>query len=108
MPLILSAILLGISLCADCFAVSLCSSVGLDRARIRERVGKVAAVFAVVQTGFFLAGWAVGMGFEEKGLKCTVTAMDRRRVMRMRIERLHEAEPESEPEDKEENKDDQD
>jgi putative Mn2+ efflux pump MntP len=64
MLLILSAILLGISLCADCFAVSLCSSVGLDRARIRERVGKVAAIFAVVQTGFFLAGWAVGMGFD--------------------------------------------
>ena len=64
MPLILSAILLGISLCADCFAVSLCSSVGLDAARIRERVGKVAAIFAVVQTGFFLAGWAVGRGFD--------------------------------------------
>lgn len=64
MPLILSAILLGISLCADCFAVSLCSSVGLDRARIREKVWKVAVVFAVVQTGFFLAGWAVGMGFD--------------------------------------------
>ena len=64
MPLILSAILLGISLCADCFAVSLCSSVGLDRARIREKVWKVAVIFAVVQTGFFLAGWAVGMGFD--------------------------------------------
>ena len=53
---------------------------------------------------------AVGMSFEEEGLKCTVTAMDRRRVMRMRIERLHEAEPEAQPEEekKEEVKDDQD
>ena len=54
------AVLLGISLCADCFAVSLCSAFAMEPEAIRKRVWKVAAVFAVVQTGLFLIGWALG------------------------------------------------
>ena len=56
----ISAILLGISLCADCFAVSLCSSFLLSREEMRKKVWTVAAVFAVIQTGLFLGGWALG------------------------------------------------
>ena len=56
----INAILLGISLCADCFAVSLCSSFLLPREEMRKKVWIVAAVFAVIQTGLFLGGWALG------------------------------------------------
>ena len=56
----INAILLGISLCADCFAVSLCSSFLLPREEMRKKVWTVAAVFAVIQTGLFLGGWALG------------------------------------------------
>lgn len=56
----ISAILLGLSLCADCFAVSLCSSFLLPREEMRKKVWTVAAVFAVIQTGLFLGGWALG------------------------------------------------
>ena len=60
MNVILSAILLGISLCADCFAVALCSSVTVTREEVRRKVWTIAAVFAVIQTGLFLVGWGVG------------------------------------------------
>ena len=60
MSIWISAILLGISLCADCFAVSLCSSFLLPREEMRKKVWTVAAVFAVIQTGLFLGGWALG------------------------------------------------
>ena len=60
MNVIISAILLGISLCADCFAVALCSSVTVTREEVRKKVWTIAAVFAVIQTGLFLAGWGVG------------------------------------------------
>ena len=60
MNVILSAILLGISLCADCFAVALCSCVTVSREEVRKKVWTIAAVFAVIQTGLFLAGWGVG------------------------------------------------
>ena len=56
----ISAILLGISLCADCFAVSLCSSFLLPREELKKKVWSVAAVFAVIQTGLLLGGWALG------------------------------------------------
>ena len=56
----ISAILLGISLCADCFAVSLCSSFLLPREELKKKVGTVAAVFAIIQTGLLLGGWALG------------------------------------------------
>ena len=65
MNVILSAILLGISLCADCFAVALCSSLTVPREEIRRKVWTIAAVFAVIQTGLFLVGWGVGMGATE-------------------------------------------
>jgi len=60
MNLILNAILVGLSLCADCFAVSLCSSFMVSREELRKKVLTVALVFAFVQTGFLLAGWALG------------------------------------------------
>lgn len=56
----ISAVLLGLSLCADCFAVSLCSSFLLSREEGKRKVGTVAAVFAVIQTGLLLAGWLSG------------------------------------------------
>ena len=56
---ILEAILVAVSLCADCFAVTLCSSVTLKDLRWRS-VAKVATVFAVIQAGLLLAGWAFG------------------------------------------------
>ena len=56
----ISAILLGISLCADCFAVSLCSSFLLPREELKKKVGTVATVFAIIQTGLLLGGWALG------------------------------------------------
>ena len=60
MNVLISAILLGISLCADCFAVALCSSVTVPREEVRRKVWTIAAVFAVIQTGLFLVGWGVG------------------------------------------------
>jgi len=56
----INAILLGISLCADCFAVSLCSSFLLPREELKKKVGTVATVFAIIQTGLLLGGWALG------------------------------------------------
>ena len=51
---------LALSLCADCFAVALCSSVTVSREEVRRKVWTIAVVFAVIQTGLFLAGWGVG------------------------------------------------
>ena len=56
---ITEAILTAVSLCADCFAVSLCSSVTLKSGKRREILG-VALAFAVIQTGLLVAGWALG------------------------------------------------
>ena len=56
---ILFAVVFGISLCADCFAVSLCSSVTLKNVKVSE-VARVAVMFAVIQTAFMVAGWAFG------------------------------------------------
>ena len=50
---------MAISLCADCFAVSVCSSVTLKKIQWKS-VLKVALAFAVIQTGPLLAGWAFG------------------------------------------------
>lgn len=52
-------ILFGLSVCTDCFAVALCSAVSLKRIS-PGRVLKIALCFAVVQTGFLLAGWLCG------------------------------------------------
>lgn len=65
---ILFAIVFGLSLCADCFAVSLCSSVTLKTVKASD-VTKVAVSFAVIQTLFMVLGWAFGnlfVGFLDK------------------------------------------
>ena len=56
---IFQAIIMAISLCADCFAVSVCSSVTLKETS-RKEVLRVALSFAVIQSGLLLAGWAFG------------------------------------------------
>ena len=56
---IVSALIFALSLCADCFAVSLCSSVTLKTVSWKD-VLRVALAFAVIQTGLLLAGWAFG------------------------------------------------
>ena len=59
---ILEALLLGLSLSADCFAVSLCSSVGMTSPE-KRRTASLAIVFAVIQTAFLLGGWLLGHVF---------------------------------------------
>ena len=56
---IFEAILLAVSLCADCFAVTLCSSITLKDLKWTS-VLKVALSFAAIQSGFLWAGWAFG------------------------------------------------
>lgn len=56
---ILESILVAVSLCADCFAVTLCSGVTLGKISFRA-VARVASAFAVIQTGLLLAGWLLG------------------------------------------------
>jgi putative Mn2+ efflux pump MntP len=62
------AILVALSLCADCFAVTLCSSVTLRSLRWTS-VLKVALAFAVIQAGLLLAGWAFGSLFAASVIK---------------------------------------
>ena len=65
---ILESVLMAVSLCADCFAVSLCSGVTVRDSKVRD-VLKVALAFGVIQTGLLAAGWALGslfVGFVEK------------------------------------------
>lgn len=57
--LIITIVLLAVSLCADCFAVSLCSSVTLKRIEWKSVI-TVSLAFAFIQTGFFLIGWGFG------------------------------------------------
>ena len=52
-------ILLSASLCADCFAVSLCASVATKRVSWGE-ILKISLIFAVIQTSFLFVGWAFG------------------------------------------------
>lgn len=56
---IIESLLLAISLCADCFAVSLCSSVTLRQIRWKD-VLRVALAFAAIQAGLLLIGWFFG------------------------------------------------
>ncbi len=53
------AILVAASLCADCFAVTLCSSVTVRRLR-PSGVALIAISFAIIQTSLLLGGWAFG------------------------------------------------
>jgi len=60
--------LFALSLCADCFAVSLCSSVTLREIKARDVV-RVAAAFAIIQSSLMLIGWVFGaffVGFLDK------------------------------------------
>ena len=50
------------SLCADCFAVSLCSGVTLRNVRWRSILA-VALAFAIIQAGLLAIGWAFGYLF---------------------------------------------
>ena len=59
---ILESILIAASLCADCFAVSLCSSVTLREIN-RKQVLRVALAFAIIQSALLLSGWAFGSLF---------------------------------------------
>lgn len=59
---IVESIMLAVSLCADCFAVSLCSSVTLRKAEWKSILA-TALAFAVIQTGLLAAGWLVGNVF---------------------------------------------
>lgn len=56
---ILSALPLAISVCADCFAVSICSSLTLRHIDPRK-VLLTAIVFGVMQTALLLLGWLFG------------------------------------------------
>lgn len=56
---IIESILLAVSLCADCFAVSLCSSVTIKKIN-RKDVARVAIAFAVIQSALLLTGWLFG------------------------------------------------
>lgn len=65
---ILITILFALSLCADCFAVSTCSSVTLKEVRWNA-VAWIAFVFGIVQAGLLVVGWAFGdlfVGYIEK------------------------------------------
>jgi putative Mn2+ efflux pump MntP len=65
---IILAFALAVSLCADCFAVSLCSGVTMKDVS-RKRVLLVALVFGVVQSAFLFAGYFFGdlfVGYVEK------------------------------------------
>jgi putative Mn2+ efflux pump MntP len=69
--IILQAILLAVSLCADCFAVTTCSSITLKSVTVR-RVLVIAIVFATVQTLLMLVGWLFGdlfVGFVSKAAR---------------------------------------
>lgn len=56
---IFQAILLAFSLCADCFAVSTCSSVTLKEISWRK-VFPIALAFGIVQTLLLFSGWKFG------------------------------------------------
>ncbi|MBR5073067.1 MAG: manganese efflux pump [Bacteroidales bacterium] len=65
---IILALLLALSLCADCFAVSLCSGVTMQDVR-RRQVVFIALIFGIVQAGLLLAGYLFGdlfVGYVEK------------------------------------------
>lgn len=52
-------VLFALSLCADCFAVSVCSSVTLKKVTFRS-VFITSLIFGFVQSGLLVAGWAFG------------------------------------------------
>ena len=66
------AFLLAVSLCADCFACTLCAGVTLSSGPGRNNGRKVAGIallFGVIHTSFLMAGWGLGttvVGFVER------------------------------------------
>ena len=52
-------VIFGLSVCADCFAVSLCSATSLDKGKRANNMG-IALCFALIQTSFLLIGWGFG------------------------------------------------
>lgn len=65
---ILSSVVFAMSLCADCFAVSVCSSVTLRRLDFKS-VALISLVFGIVQAGLMLLGYGFGdlfVGYVEK------------------------------------------
>ncbi|MGN0201677.1 MAG: manganese efflux pump MntP family protein [Candidatus Cryptobacteroides sp.] len=66
--IIFNALLLAVSLCADCFAVSACSSVRLESLE-RKKVFGIAFVFGVIQSLLLFLGWFFSdlfVGYVEK------------------------------------------
>lgn len=64
----LTSLIFAVSLCADCFAVSLCSSTSLKKIDVAALV-RIMISFAVIQAGFLVVGWAFGwalVGLVEK------------------------------------------
>lgn len=59
---IVAAFVLALSLCADCFAVSVCSSVTLKKIELKS-VLLIAFAFGVVQAGLFMTGYGFGYAF---------------------------------------------
>lgn len=59
---IFESVLMAVSLCADCFAVSTCSSVTMKDVS-RRQISILALSFAVIQAAFLLAGWLFGNVF---------------------------------------------
>ncbi len=65
---VVAALLLAVSLCADCFAVCVCSSVTLKKIEWKS-VSLIALVFGFVQAGLLLGGYLFGdlfVGYVEK------------------------------------------
>jgi len=68
MVALIAILIFSLSLCADCFAVSVCSSVTLKSIDVKT-VMPIAIVFGIVQAGLLLAGWLFGdlfVGYVEK------------------------------------------
>lgn len=56
---IIEIILFGVSVCTDCFAVSLCSSINMKDKSAWNSI-KIALCFAFIQAGLLLIGWKLG------------------------------------------------
>ncbi|MCQ2148538.1 MAG: manganese efflux pump MntP family protein [Bacteroidales bacterium] len=68
MVALIAILIFSLSLCADCFAVSVCSSITLKSIDTKT-VLPIAITFGIVQSGFMLAGWLFGdlfVGYVEK------------------------------------------
>lgn len=62
------SLMMALALCADCFAVSMCSGVTVRESRFRETL-RVALIFGIIQAGLLASGWAFGslfVGFVRK------------------------------------------